>query len=256
MTNVVRVEKNADHPYTMISKVVTEDETLSWEARGMLTYLLGKPDGWVVRMTDLQGASPAGRDKTRRILQELEEHKYVRRQKLRDEATGTYYWQSTIYEEPPDNATGWKPVAREEPSGDTIYWKPVDGKPTDGKPVDLLSTDILNTPGVPGSEVAHDHPAISAVRHLMRRYPKKETWPKIVSVLGETPDLSLLRECWLAWCEAGYNPMSVLWATERYAERVGKSPRELDIKRKGGKVVTIRGVTPTGEEFVTEVMDA
>lgn len=39
--------------FVIVSKAVTEDRRLSWAARGVLVYLLGKPDHWVIRMSEL-----------------------------------------------------------------------------------------------------------------------------------------------------------------------------------------------------------
>lgn len=69
--------------FLVISKDITESPHLSWAARGVLAYLLGKPDHWVVRMADLiaQTQSAVGkttnRDGMRVIVQELLEARYM-----------------------------------------------------------------------------------------------------------------------------------------------------------------------------------
>lgn len=71
-----------DTPYVTIRRETVQDETLSWEARGMLAYLLSKPLDWTVRPSQLQQC--CGRDKVYGILRELSEHGYVTRTDKRD----------------------------------------------------------------------------------------------------------------------------------------------------------------------------
>lgn len=63
-------------------------DTLSWEALGLLAYLCSKPDDWDVSIAHLinhssRCKSPSKRDKTYRILEELEEAGYMRRETKR-----------------------------------------------------------------------------------------------------------------------------------------------------------------------------
>ena len=75
------------------------NERLSWEARGLLAYLLSKPDNWQVRLHDLMARGPAGEHKIRRMLRELEENGYLVRERHR-RADGTYYSVTRVYENP------------------------------------------------------------------------------------------------------------------------------------------------------------
>lgn len=70
-----RTPKTKDRPYFSMSRATAQDRTLSFEARGMLAYLLSKPDDWQVVLKDLQ--QKCGRDKARAILKELEDHRYI-----------------------------------------------------------------------------------------------------------------------------------------------------------------------------------
>jgi len=97
--HVLRKRKGKDDPYARIAKTVVNNGKLSWEARGMLAYLLGKPDDWTISFWDLVNHSPSGAHKTRRILKELELEGYVKRDRKQDRH-GVYYWESGIYEDP------------------------------------------------------------------------------------------------------------------------------------------------------------
>lgn len=92
------------HAHTVKSFILgfamPQDRTLSWEARGLLTYLLSKPQDWVLQPKDLE--QKCGRDKVYSILKELIDAHYIHRtDPLRDEktqqVTGVIY---TIYEVP------------------------------------------------------------------------------------------------------------------------------------------------------------
>jgi hypothetical protein len=85
--------------YVVVDNAVFNDERLSWEARGLMGYLLTKPDHWQVRLHDLLTHGPAGEHKLRRILEELRKARYVRRHRIR-RADGTFEWITMIYESP------------------------------------------------------------------------------------------------------------------------------------------------------------
>ena len=151
---VIRVKK--DKNFFAASNVPFNDENLSWEARGVMGYLLSKPDDWQVRFVDLVKRGPAGGHKIRRILKELEDNGYLYRERFQTEA-GTFDWVSTVYETPT--------IYQKSVDGDTIYGFSVDGDPTgsptisrlsidgssidglsiDGKPRDILNTESINT---------------------------------------------------------------------------------------------------------------
>src|SRR4051794_9053866 len=97
---IIRTVKDRQHPYTQIVNRVLTDDRLSWEARGMLAYLLSKPDDWQVRFSDLRRQGGRGRDSTQRILKELAAAGY-RVRVCRHLADGRWYWESHIYEQPP-----------------------------------------------------------------------------------------------------------------------------------------------------------
>lgn len=84
---IIRVAHNKENPYFMMNRYAAQDSSLSWEARGVLAYLLSKPDDWRVMVTDLQ--QNCGRDKVRRVLNELKDAQYLKVVPIRKE-DGTY----------------------------------------------------------------------------------------------------------------------------------------------------------------------
>lgn len=80
-----------DSSFYVLDKAISEDKRLSWPARGMLIYLLGKPDNWIVSTAALVNETAAaigkssGRDGVRVILAELVQAGYLSRKKSRGE---------------------------------------------------------------------------------------------------------------------------------------------------------------------------
>jgi hypothetical protein len=90
--------------YVIISKVPLEDNRLSWKARGLLAYLLSKPDNWTVMIAHLANEAPDGRASVMAGLQELEKAGYLRRTRRR--SAGQFDGvDSEIYEEPQEPVT-------------------------------------------------------------------------------------------------------------------------------------------------------
>lgn len=88
------------HRFTTLDTRVIEDARLSWAARGVLAYLLSRPDNWRVIAKDLQRRGDLGRDGVYGVLRELREAGYIRFQRVRDPAgrvTGACYF---VSEEP------------------------------------------------------------------------------------------------------------------------------------------------------------
>lgn len=72
---IVRTPHKAN--YVVIDNRPIEDDRLSWKARGLLTYLLSKPDGWKVMVAQLVSAGPDGRQAVESGLSELKAAGYI-----------------------------------------------------------------------------------------------------------------------------------------------------------------------------------
>ena len=67
---------NPQSNFVIISKTVTENNKLSWAARGLLVFLLGKPSNWKISIEHLalqtkNSAKYSGKDSIYSLLQEL-----------------------------------------------------------------------------------------------------------------------------------------------------------------------------------------
>lgn len=74
---IIRGPHNRERPYFCMSRAAAQDKRLSLEARGLMAYLLSKPDDWEISPADIQREGGWGRDKTRRVINELKEHGYL-----------------------------------------------------------------------------------------------------------------------------------------------------------------------------------
>lgn len=91
--------------FTIVSKDITENTHLSWQARGLLVYLLGKFDNWQVNVAHLQKETCNARKKTGRdgiyaILEELLEVGYLQRENLRADDGAFLGVQYVVHEVP------------------------------------------------------------------------------------------------------------------------------------------------------------
>jgi len=126
---IIRVKKDGN--YAVISNEPLNDDRLSWEAKGVLAYLLTKPNDWEVRNRDLERKGKVGAYKLSRILAELKQTGYLSRER-RHLPDGTFEWVTTVFEK--------STMTRLSVDG-----SPVDGSPVDGKPRDIVITESVNT---------------------------------------------------------------------------------------------------------------
>lgn len=63
--------------YSTIGLYCVEDNKLSWESKGLHTYLISRPNGWKVHLSELLKRSTNGRHSLRSCLRELNELGYI-----------------------------------------------------------------------------------------------------------------------------------------------------------------------------------
>lgn len=73
------------HRFLIIDQRAVEDSRLSWAARGLLAYLLSRPDDWKVLVNDLRKRGDLGRDGIYGLLKQLRSAGYLRFVRSRDE---------------------------------------------------------------------------------------------------------------------------------------------------------------------------
>ena len=96
---IIRAEHDRDNPYFPMRRDTAQDNRLSWEARGLLVYVLSKHNNWQIMLGDLRRQGSAGQNVTRSILRKLEADDYLIRRRVNNEM-GYFEWECTIYEKP------------------------------------------------------------------------------------------------------------------------------------------------------------
>lgn len=137
---IIRVSKDKENPYVILNKTCLDDVKLSWQAKGLHSYLISKPDHWKIYVNDLYKRSKNGRDATANILRELIENGYITRKHCKDTKTnkmlGGYDYE--VYEIPLENPQKLK--SRKTDSPETgIPGKRVSRKPEN---TELVSNDF------------------------------------------------------------------------------------------------------------------
>ena len=105
---IIRTEKQ--RRFTTVDNAPFEDRRLRLDTRGLLGYLLTKPDGWEIRIDDLLrleepedgSRRPLGREKIFRMLRELKTYGYLYRTQVNGEG-GQFETVCYLYENPNDN---------------------------------------------------------------------------------------------------------------------------------------------------------
>lgn len=80
---IFRIRKNSDNPYVMVNKGFIYDSNLSAKAKGILLYLLSRPDDWQVHEWEMLEHFSDGRDSIRAGVKELINSKYLQRSQNR-----------------------------------------------------------------------------------------------------------------------------------------------------------------------------
>lgn len=114
LDEVIRVKKESRN-FVLLDKGFLEDDRLSFKAKGILAYLLSKPDDWKVIVGNLVNYSSDGKSAIYAGLKELKECGYYEKVPVRNESgTRIVRWESTVYEVP-QNAE-----SKREDSGNTL----------------------------------------------------------------------------------------------------------------------------------------
>lgn len=160
METIIRTNKR-EHPYALIDVFALNDQRLSWKAKGLLVYLLSKPNDWKIKEKDLIKRARDGRDAVRSALRELISLGYISRKQVQRE-DGTFGpVEYTVYERPPLQPQTENPSA-ENPA--------TENPATENPPITYTdSTYIDNT----NRRTEGTPPAAAEIRAAVERYGRK-----------------------------------------------------------------------------------
>ena len=97
---IFRVKKDRNNPYVMLNKHFLHDDNLSWKAKGILAYLLSKPDDWQIYEAEIIKHSKDGRESVRSGIKELINNGYIKRTAIRGEKGRFCGYNYDVYEIP------------------------------------------------------------------------------------------------------------------------------------------------------------
>lgn len=99
---IIRTNKTTGN-YFLASKYYVEDETLSFKAKGLMSYLFSKPDDWQIYQKQLVNSSTDGKASVRSIVNELLEKGYMQRKKKRKDNGDFDGYEYVLFEKPIKN---------------------------------------------------------------------------------------------------------------------------------------------------------
>jgi len=82
----IRTHKNK----TLLDNTALQDAEISWQAKGLLIYLLSSPGDWEINIDKLAACARNGKTSISNILNELIQAGYVQRTLLQNEITGKF----------------------------------------------------------------------------------------------------------------------------------------------------------------------
>lgn len=138
---------NKQERFTQIDNRMINDSNISAKAKGILLYLLSKPNDWKVYEVDITNNMKDGKDSINSGIKELITAGYIHRARAHDERGRFAGYEYTVYEHNTDNP-------HFTISGKSVNGKSVNGKPENGKTVNgesattntkLTNTDLTKT---------------------------------------------------------------------------------------------------------------
>ena len=150
---VFRIEKTRD--YTVMANHHLRNTKLSLKAKGLLSLMLSLPEDWDYTTKGLAKICKDGVDSICSTVNELEEHGYVIRERIRNAKGQLTDIQYTILEQPKPPQPGQGKPKQENPVlGNPVLGSPEQEEPEQGNPAQLntkkssnqgLNTDLSNT---------------------------------------------------------------------------------------------------------------
>ena len=83
MANIIRVEHSKERPFVVLSTEMVRDPNLDLQCKGMLAFLLAKPDNWQIRPENLVKELKECRATVYNIINKLIDAGYIYREVIR-----------------------------------------------------------------------------------------------------------------------------------------------------------------------------
>jgi len=216
----IRAVKNKD--YVVATKILFEDPRLSFKAKGIAIYLLGKPDNWEANVTDLAKHSTTKRDAIYAGLEELINAGYMKKEQKRDSKGSFAGYNYILYETPraaqlAQENSGLQPFPGFPETDHPFTDHPFTDKPTLISNDNIINNEVNNKTLLRSQKLAECE---KMFEHLYKSYPRQKNKEQArKAFLKLKPDEDLYR-CML----------SALKAQEHERELLAKHGRPVEKK--------------------------
>ena len=202
---IYRVVKSAENPYVMIDRRPIDNVKLSWKAKGILTYLMSRPDGWEVSVSDLVNHSTDGSASIRAGLKELKNAGHMKYTKMRQAG----------------RITGWLIEVYEVPDSDFLHVEilHVEKPHVENRTQVLKNLSNTEKPSNKAAKPKPEFPAeLKVFREVTKRNPNRANYADVVKILqdvtarlGREVTAEDLQPFYAAWTGRGFNPANLNW---------------------------------------------
>jgi hypothetical protein len=223
--SVVRRRHNGN--FVTIPNRVLEDKRLCLEAKGLLCWLLARPNDWTFKLVLIGPVLGIGRDKTERLFRDLIDAGYVDR--IQERADGRWgAVEYVVFDEPQGFAkqrVNSGEAERLEDDLDTAE-PPLPEKPVPVKPVPVNQGALIKQKDTKAADDAHARePSKSSIspeafalsEDLMRLQHLEEADPRCIGMAYGVQ----------AWLSKGWSADVIRQAVETVMSRCTKAPRTL-----------------------------
>ena len=183
MSGSLKIQKRRS--FSVVPDYVLEDRRMRPETRLVLAWLIGRPDGWEVRVRQVINVLGLSRDRWSRARREMQDCGYLKQSRHR-KSDGSFEWEHVVTDAPSEHA---------------IAGFPGNGDSGDGKPGDITTPphqQDSNTPLNPPASITQ-----ACFEEAQRRFGGysvehlEERWRAWVNDKGEVP--KNLDKAFLAW---------------------------------------------------------
>lgn len=214
---IIRAKRRQN--FTVINNAVLTDSRLSFRAKGVLVFVLAKPDDWAISERSLAQEGPDGRSAVASALGELEAAGYLQRRRVRN-GDGTLGWENTIFDEPqavtdlpeiseeiaPEISEELTPEAtgvdRSDPGGgsqrSTVAGKTSHGFTVHGKSSHIIRTEQLRT-NTSSSDEEEGAAAWWEPEPTVPAIPEPTAPVPTVKTLAQQPVVAMYRDAFLRY---------------------------------------------------------
>lgn len=236
MKSIVRGARPTANFY-ILDKAISEDKRIGWAARGLLIFLLGKPDNWTVSIQNLinetkESSQALGRDGVYRVIKDLISAGYIQKVARRDEKGKIESVDYIVREQPlpdyPDTAepdTANPTLLSTEVLTSTEDNQSLSSKPDASPSIAKGIVDYLNQKA--GTKFQHTD---SHIRNINARIKNGATEEELKQVID--------RKCaeWLGDAKMNqYLRPATLFAAKKYDSYVGQLNQPLPKQKQGVK---------------------